>query len=132
MIDFRVLHAAQCNSNLIITFKIANQCAPKALFTLVVFTKLFYFQCRGIDASIFQLGSKIHLTIGMMTLLSDSDVVKKFSSCFRFVLSKMMLCFGQISNFYLQRNASDFLSECYQELVRQECHIILLKFVIAQ
>lgn len=47
------------------------------------------FECRGIDASIFQLGSKIHLTIGMMTLLSDSDV----------------------------RNASDFLSECYQELV---------------
>ncbi|KAK2573292.1 Activating signal cointegrator 1 complex subunit 1 [Acropora cervicornis] len=25
-----------------------------------------------------------------------------------------------------ERNASDFLSQCYQELVRQECHIILL------
>ena len=120
------------NSTWIIASKIANLWAPKALFTCVVYTKLFYFQCRGIDASIFQLGSKIHLTIGMMTLLSDSDVVKKFNSCFGVVLSKMMLCFSQISIFYLQRNASDFLSQCYQELVRQECHIILLKFVIAQ
>ena len=38
-------------------------------------------QCRGIDASIFQLPSKIHLTIGMLTLLSDKDVVRKGMIC---------------------------------------------------
>ena len=38
---------------------------------------MLLFQCRGIDASIFQLPSKIHLTIGMLTLLSDKDVVRK-------------------------------------------------------
>ena len=70
------------NSTWIITSKIANPWEPKELFTWVVYTKLFYFQCRGIDASIFQLGSKIHLTIGMMTLLSDSDVVKKIQFLF--------------------------------------------------
>ena len=38
---------------------------------------MLLFQSRGIDASIFQLPSKIHLTIGMLTLLSDKDVVRK-------------------------------------------------------
>ena len=41
---------------------------------------VIYFQCRGIDASIFQLPSKIHLTVGMLTLLSEEDVVSCFSS----------------------------------------------------
>lgn len=49
------------------------------------------FECRGIDASIFQLPSKIHLTIGMLTLLSEKDV----------------------------KNAAVCLSQCYQELVSE-------------
>lgn len=47
------------------------------------------FECRGIDASIFQLPSKIHLTVGMLTLLTDKDV----------------------------KNAAELLSQCYEELV---------------
>ena len=42
---------------------------------------MLLFQCRGIDASIFQLPSKIHLTIGMLTLLSEKDVVRKGMIC---------------------------------------------------
>ena len=42
---------------------------------------MLLFQSRGIDASIFQLPSKIHLTIGMLTLLSDKDVVRKGMIC---------------------------------------------------
>ncbi|XP_068686940.1 activating signal cointegrator 1 complex subunit 1-like [Montipora foliosa] len=49
------------------------------------------FECRGIDASIFQLPSKIHLTVGMLTLLSEEDV----------------------------QNAGDLLFECYRELVSE-------------
>lgn len=47
------------------------------------------FECRGIDASIFQLPSKIHITVGMMTLLSDKEV----------------------------KSAAELLSKCYEELV---------------
>lgn len=52
------------------------------------------FECRGIDANIFQLPTKIHLTVGMLTLLSVKEV----------------------------KNATEILTQCYQDLVNKWLH----------